>query len=137
MLPDAVVSDMVTLIPLTPETAECVSQSLEWSLVLDMGEAESMLISAAPSSLLALLVIGAEMLCASCGLSLCRRCGMGNLNLVVPPMVRVAAEKPRIPARRASRSSLARPHVCLDKSRCARSCRTNGWWATGGKVGQE
>lgn len=29
MLPDAVVSEMVTLIPLTPETAECVSQSLD------------------------------------------------------------------------------------------------------------
>lgn len=87
ILPEAVVSEMVTLIALTPETAECVSQSLDWSLVLDIGEAESMLISAAPRSLLALLVIGAEMLCTSCGFSFCRRCGRGNLNLVVPPIV--------------------------------------------------
>lgn len=89
MLSDAVVSEIVTLIPLTPETAECVSQSLDWSLVLDIGEAVSMLISAAPSSLLALLVMGADMLCTSCGFSFCRRCGMGNLNLVVPPIVRM------------------------------------------------
>ena len=97
-----------------------------------------MLISAAPSSLLALLVIGADMLCTPCVFSFCRRCGRGNLNFVVPPIVKMAAEKPQSPSPAYLPTFPLRVAlVCLSTSQCARGCRTNdGWWANGGKVGQ-
>lgn len=82
-----VVSEMVTLMALTPEMAERVSQTFGLSAG-DVGETLSMLISAVPRSFWALLVIGAEMDRTS-GLSgfFDRRCGKGNLSLVEPPIL--------------------------------------------------
>lgn len=94
MVPVTVESEMVTLMPLTPEMADRVSQSLDASLLAEVGEAESMLSSALPRSLWALLVIGEEIVCTSKVGCLDRRCGMGNLNLLVPPIVETWAIQP-------------------------------------------
>lgn len=83
----AVVSETVTLMPLTPETAERVSQTFEWSTD-DVGEALSRLMSADPRNFWALFVMGAEMDWTSWpGCFLARRCGKGNLSLVGPPII--------------------------------------------------
>lgn len=80
------VSEMVTLMPLTPEMAERVSQTFGFSTG-DVGEL-SILISADPRSFWALFVIGAEMDRTSwLGCFFDRRCGKGNLSLVEPPIL--------------------------------------------------
>lgn len=93
-VPVAVESEIVTLMPLTPDTADRVSQNLAESVLLDVGEAESTLISACPKNFCALLVIGAEIVCTSRVGCFDRRCGIGNLNLLVPPIVKTCAFQP-------------------------------------------
>lgn len=90
VVPGAVLSETVMLIPLTPEKAEWVSQALAGSLG-EVGEM-SMLISAVPKSFCALLVMGADMdrfssCCCCCCFCFCRRCGRGNLSLDEAPIL--------------------------------------------------
>lgn len=82
----AVVSEMVTLMALGPETTECESQTLEGSFG-EVGEAASMVTWADPSSFCALLVIGEEMdWISGLGSFLTLRWGRGNLSRVLPPI---------------------------------------------------